>query len=63
MNSTISTPLLSQKTADISFLEGRQRLSFFGFSGGCVCMHYFDCSLVSAFTNETRVLSPVTRTM
>jgi hypothetical protein len=29
----------------------------------CVCIHYFDCTLVSAFTNETQVSSPVTRMM
>jgi hypothetical protein len=25
-----------------------------------VCIHCFDCSLVSAFTNETQVLLPLT---
>jgi hypothetical protein len=29
----------------------------------CVCIYCFDCSLVSTFTNETRVSSPVTHTM
>jgi hypothetical protein len=29
----------------------------------CVCIHYFDWSLVSTFTNETQVSSPVTHTM
>jgi hypothetical protein len=29
----------------------------------CVCIHCFDWSLVSTFTNETKVLSPVPRTM
>jgi hypothetical protein len=28
-----------------------------------VCIHCFDYSLVSTFTNETHVSSPVTRTM
>jgi hypothetical protein len=31
--------------------------------GECVCIHSFDCSLVSIFTNETHVLSPVTHVM
>jgi hypothetical protein len=31
--------------------------------GECVCIHCFDCFLVSAFTNETHVSSPVTCTM
>jgi hypothetical protein len=30
--------------------------------GGCVCIHCFDCCLVSIFTNETQVSSPVTGT-
>jgi hypothetical protein len=28
--------------------------------GEFVCIHCFDCSLSSAFTNETRISSPVT---
>jgi hypothetical protein len=28
--------------------------------GKCVCLHFFDCSLVSTFTIETQVSSPVT---
>jgi hypothetical protein len=31
--------------------------------GECMCNHCFDCSLVSALTNETQVSSPVTHTM
>jgi hypothetical protein len=31
--------------------------------GECVCIHCFDCSLVSAFTNETQVSSLVTHMM
>jgi hypothetical protein len=27
--------------------------------GECVCVHCFDCSLVTTFTNETQVSSPV----
>jgi hypothetical protein len=60
MNSTISTPFLSQKLDAISFLAGIQRLNFFGLLGECVCIHYFDCSVVSTFTYKTQVSSPVT---
>jgi hypothetical protein len=28
--------------------------------GDCACIHCFDCPLVSTFTNETQVSSPVT---
>jgi hypothetical protein len=59
MNSIISTPFLSQKTVAISLLAGWQRVQFFEFFGECVCIHCFGCSLVSAFTNEIRVSSPV----
>jgi hypothetical protein len=38
-------------------------LKFFGLFGKFVCIHCFDCSLVSAFTNENQVSSPVTLTM
>jgi hypothetical protein len=31
--------------------------------GERVCIHCFDCSLVSTFTNETQVSAPVTCTM
>jgi hypothetical protein len=34
-------------------------LNFFGMFDECVCIHCFDCSLVSTFTNETQVSSPV----
>jgi hypothetical protein len=59
MNSPISTPFLSQKTAAISFLAD-VCLHFFGLFGECVCFHCFDCSSVSTFTNEILVSSPVT---
>jgi hypothetical protein len=36
MNSTISTPFLSQKTAAISFLADGVYLNFFGFGGMCL---------------------------
>jgi hypothetical protein len=51
MNSTISTPFLSQKTDALSFLAD-------------VCLNFFDfnCSFASTFTNETQVSPPVTRT-
>jgi hypothetical protein len=55
MNSTINTPYLSQKTDAISF-QADVCLKFFGFFGECVHTHCFDCSLVSAFTNETHLL-------
>jgi hypothetical protein len=62
-NSTISTPLLSQKAVAISFLADNVCLNFFGLFDDCVCTNFFDCSLVSTFTSETHVLSPVTRTI
>jgi hypothetical protein len=58
MNSTISTPFLYQKTAAIHFLA-RVYLNFLGLFGQCVCIHSFDCSLVSTFTNKTQVSSSV----
>jgi hypothetical protein len=39
MNSTISTPFLSQKTVAISFLGDSVCLQFFGMFGECVCIH------------------------
>jgi hypothetical protein len=63
MNSTVSAAFLSQKTVAISFLAADNvYLNFFGLFGECVCMHCFDCSLISTFTNETQVSSPVTLT-
>jgi hypothetical protein len=62
MNSTINTPLLSQKTAAISFLTDIC-LNFFGLFGECICIHWFDCSLVSMLTNETQVSAFVSRMM
>jgi hypothetical protein len=46
MNSTISTPFLSQKTVASSFLAD-VCLSPFGVFGECVCTHFFGCSFVS----------------
>jgi hypothetical protein len=63
MNSTISTPFLSQKTVAISFLADSVCLNFFGLFGEHVCTHFFDYSLVSVFTNGTQVSSPVIHTM
>jgi hypothetical protein len=63
MNSTISASFLSQKTVASSFLVDNASLNFFILFGECVCIHCFDCCLVSAFTNETLVSSPVTRMM
>jgi hypothetical protein len=62
MNSTV-TPFLSQKTIVISFLIDGICLNFFGLFGEHVCIHYFDCSLVSTFTNEAQVSLPVTHTV
>jgi hypothetical protein len=63
MNSTITTPFLSRNTVSISFPTDNLRLKFFGLVGEFVCIRCFGCSLVSAFTNETQVSSPVTPTM
>jgi hypothetical protein len=41
-------------------LSGRIYLKFFGLFGEHVHILSFDCSLVSAFTNETQASSPVT---
>jgi hypothetical protein len=61
MNSTISTPFLSQKTVGISFWQADNVcLNFFGLFGECVCIHCFDCSLVSTFKKETQVPPPGT---
>jgi hypothetical protein len=60
---TISTPVLSQKTAANTFLADNVRLNFFGLFGECVCIQCFDCSLVSTFKNEIQVSPPVTRTI
>jgi hypothetical protein len=63
LDSTISTPFLSQKTGVISFLADNICLNIFGFFGESVCIHCYDCSLVSTFTNETQVSLPVTHMM
>jgi hypothetical protein len=62
MNSTISTPFLSQKAAAISF-QANICLNFFGLSAEGVFIHCFDCSLASTFTNEAQILSLVTHTV
>jgi hypothetical protein len=59
MNSTISTPFLSEKTVAISFLAD-VRLTFFGLFGECVYIHDFVCFSVLTFMNEIQVSSPVT---
>jgi hypothetical protein len=59
--STMSTLFLLQKSVAISFLADNVCLNFFGLFVECVCTHCFDCYLVSTFTNETQVSSPVTR--
>jgi hypothetical protein len=58
-----SFPILSQKTVAISFLADNICLNFFDLFGKCVCIRCFHCSLVSTFTNETEVSSPVTLMM
>jgi hypothetical protein len=64
MNSTISTPFLSQKIVAISFLADSVCLNFIGLLVNvCVCVHCLDCLLVSTFTNETQVSSPVSHKM
>jgi hypothetical protein len=55
MNSTINTRFLSQKTITISFMA-----DVFKTFSACLLNVCFDYSLVSAFTNGTQVLSPVT---
>jgi hypothetical protein len=62
MDSTIRTPGLSQKTAAISYLVDVS-LNCFGLFGEFVCIHCFDCSLVTTFTDEIQGSSPVIRTM
>jgi hypothetical protein len=59
MNYTISTPFLSQNTVAISLLA-EVCLNFLGLFGECVSIHCLDCSLVSTFSNEIHVSSPVT---
>jgi hypothetical protein len=54
LNSTISTPFLSQKTVAISFLAD-VCLNIFGLFGECVCIHCFDCCLVASFTKGHKV--------
>jgi hypothetical protein len=50
MNSTISTPFLSQKTDAISFLADKVCLNFFGLFGERACIHCFDCLLLFGFS-------------
>jgi hypothetical protein len=63
MNSAICTNFLSRKTAAMSFLQDNVCSVIFCLFGECVCLHCFDCYLVSTFTNETQVSSPVAHTM
>jgi hypothetical protein len=60
----LSSALLSclEKTIAISFLAD-SCLNFLSLFGECVCIHYFEWSLVSAFTNETQISSPVAHMM
>jgi hypothetical protein len=63
MNSTISTPFLSQKMVAIRLLASRRLFNLYNLFGERVCIHCFGCSLVSTFTNETQVSSSVTHIM
>jgi hypothetical protein len=65
MKFTINIPFLSQKkkTVTIGYLADSVCFNIFGLFGECVCIYCFDCSLVSTFTNETQLSSPVTRTL
>jgi hypothetical protein len=60
-----SSALLSwpRKQLPSPFWQADVCLNFFNLFGKCVCIHCFDYSLVSSFTNETQVSSPVTRIM
>jgi hypothetical protein len=51
INSTMSTPILPQKTVAITFLADSVRLKFSACLAN-VCIQCFDCFLVSAFTYE-----------
>jgi hypothetical protein len=55
MNSTISIHFLSQKTVAISFVVDDGYLKYFSLFDEFVCIHCFDSSLVSKFTNDTNV--------
>jgi hypothetical protein len=44
INSIISTPFLSQKTAATSFMADNICLNIFGMFGKCVSIHCFECS-------------------
>jgi hypothetical protein len=59
MNSTISTPFLSQKIFTISFLAGSICLTFLGLYGEYICIHCFECSL-GKLSQVKHVSSPVT---
>jgi hypothetical protein len=63
MNSTKSTPSLSQETVAISFMPDNVCLNFSGLFGEYVWIYCFDCSLVLTFTNESQASSLVTRMM
>jgi hypothetical protein len=61
MNSTINTDL--QNSRSISFLAEKIGLNFFGFFDKWVLVLCSNYAVVSTFTNETQVPSPVTRMM
>jgi hypothetical protein len=63
MNSNVSSPFLLQKAVVISYLADNVCLNFFILFYECVCIHCFYCSLISTFTNESQVSSPVAHTL
>jgi hypothetical protein len=48
-----------RKQLPSAFWQADVCLNLFGLFGKCMCIHCFDCSLVSTFTNETQVSSTV----
>lgn len=63
MNWIISTTVPSQKIVPINFLMGRYLSKYLWLIWWiCLCIHIFDCFIVSMFTNETPVSLPVTHT-
>jgi hypothetical protein len=61
-NRTEDRKLCKRPTADV-FLHSPQILQFFSLFGEHLCIHCFDYPLVSTFTNETQVSSPVSHKM
>jgi hypothetical protein len=51
------------KTVATSFLADDVCLNFFNLFAEYVWIHFFDCSFISTFINETQISSSLTRTM